>query len=72
MHVPAVTRVKANPETVQIVGVLEVIVGVRPLVDDAVSVYGLCTRVNVAGGAKVIVCVVLLKVIERVTPRAAA
>ena len=55
MHVPAVTRVKANPETVQIVGVLEVMTGVRPLVDDAVSVYGLCARVSVVGGLNVIV-----------------
>ena len=55
MQVPAATRVRVRPETVQIVVVLEVITGVTPLVAVAVSVYGDWVRVSDAGGAKVMV-----------------
>ena len=62
-HVPELTKVKVNPETVHTVVLVVVITGVSPLLAVDVRVYGDCEVINVAGGAKVIVCVTFAMVI---------
>jgi hypothetical protein len=66
-HDPAATNVREVPLTVQIVGVVEAKLIVRPLVEVATNVYGDWARVKVVAGEKVIVWVALVMVIERVT-----
>lgn len=62
-HVPEVTIVKVNPETVQTFVAPEVTVTVRPEFDDADNVSGVLDHVVVPGFVNVIVWFALATVI---------
>ncbi len=72
MQRPAFTKVRVRLEMVQTLVVVEVITGVKPLDAVAVRVYGNWVLFSEAGGAKVMVCESLLKLIDLEIAGAAA
>ncbi len=72
MQRPAFTKVRVRLEMVQTLVVVEVITGVKPLDAVAVRVYGNWVLFSEVGGAKVMVCESLLKLIDLEIAGAAA